>query len=110
MKDLVLKKKIWLALGIFSILSAVAGTPLLAWFAVSGWYFLTAVFVLLVAHGFYGIPFYFRAFARCGSYITVLDKYLLGITDASLISDDTSLTPQTVKLSLAYLKKKGYIT
>ena len=48
MKKAKKRAHILLALGIFSIISAVAGTPLLAWVTLKGWYIATVLLSVVV--------------------------------------------------------------
>ncbi len=104
------KKMLWLLLGIFSSVTAAVGTPLLAWFALRGWYVPTALFVLIVGHGFYGIPFYFRALYRASLDIACLsalaDKDSASVTE---ISGITGITEDTALTRLRLCIERGYI-
>ncbi len=100
---------LWLALGIFSIASAIVGTVLLAWFALSGWYVASVIVGIFTAHGYYGIPIYFRLYALTLREIScvraVCDN---GDMDITSVGDRVGLDLSEVKKRLLSAVRHGY--
>ena len=102
-----LRKKcvLWLSLGIFSVISATVGTVLLALAALDGLYFAVAILIVVVAHGFYGIPFYFTALMRTRADISTLSEYEAGNTTPKGVAEATGLTESAARDSISRLRK-----
>jgi hypothetical protein len=100
----------FLVLGIFSVISAVAGTPLLAWAMLKGWYACGVPLVVLVAHGFYGMPLYFSARYRarldfaCVEAMSRLKRATLGE-----LAMATGLTDKAARTRALKCVKRGYL-
>ena len=104
------KKRLWLALGIFSLVSIIAGTPLLALTALKGVYIPMGMLIAVVGHGFWGAPFYFlglyRTKKRMRIVLAVTEENTVGIAE---LSDITMLKEREL---VKYLKKMiagGYL-
>ena len=97
------RKRLWLALGIFSLVSIIVGTPLLAFTALKGIYIPMGILIVVVGHGFWGAPFYFlglyRTKKRIGIVLAVTEENILGVT---ALSDLTRLKEKEL---VKYLKK-----
>ena len=97
------RKRLWLTLGIFSLVSIIAGTPLLALTALKGVYIPMGILIAVVGHGFWGAPFYFlglyRTKKRMIIVLAVTEENILGVT---ALSDITWLKEKEL---VKYLKK-----
>ena len=111
MKKAKKRAHILLALGIFSIISAVAGTPLLAWVTLKGWYIATVLLSVVVAHGFYGIPFYLSARKRASYDIRCMDAISrlpgAGITE---LAREAGLTDKAAAARISKCVARGYVS
>ena len=101
---------LWRVLTVVALVSIVVGTPLLAFFALRGLYVPMVLFILIVAHGFYGFPFYFRASRRARIMLALLGLLNDGVTDSEEISELTQLNASGQAKYLSLLTKKGYLT
>ncbi len=101
---------LWRVLTVVSLVSIVVGTPLLAFFALRGLYLPMVLFILIVAHGFYGFPYYFRASRRARIMLALLGLLNDGVTDTAAISESTRLSAAGQAKYLSLLTKKGYLT
>ena len=101
---------IWLLVGIFTSVSAVIAIPVIVLSAISKNYFLMAVAIALVAHGMYGVTFYFLAFARAGERLRCLRAVLEeGLRSYAAIGASAQLEPRAARDALAVCLKREYI-
>ena len=103
-------RKIWLLVGIFTSVSAVVAIPVIVLSAVNKSYFLMAVAIALVAHGMYGVTFYFLAFARAGERLRVLRAVTEdGLRSYTSIGAAAGLTPTAARDALSTLLSRDYL-
>ena len=101
-------RRLWLALVIIALVSIFLGTPLLALAALKGYYVVAGILVVIVSHGFYGFPFYLRAFRRTRIMRVYLSLLNEGVSDGSIIEEHTRLTEAARAEYLERMIKKGY--
>lgn len=103
-------RRVWLWLGVLSSVFAGLAIPAIVLSAIGKSYFLMAVAIALVAHGFYGIPFYFLAFARAGERLRCVRAVTEeGLRSYEAIGAYAMLTPDAVFDALAASLKREYI-
>ena len=101
---------VWLALAVFAAVSALLGTPLLAFLALTGRFIPMGIMMPIVGHGYLGFGFYFRAFYRaklCGRLSELIRE--LDTRDPEVLGDEIGLIPSAVTEALLRAEKKGYI-
>ncbi len=105
------KARVLLVLGIFSIFSAVVGTPLLAWTMLKGWYMYGVPVAVFTAHGFYGMPLYFSARYRARVDLACIEAMsrMKSATVAEL-AEATGLTERAARARAQKCVKRGYLT
>ena len=109
MKKALLRKRIWLIVGILTAVSIAAGVPLLVITALKAKYLLMAFLIARVAHGCYGVTFYFLAFASASADVKCLRAVEMGVLAYSDISSIVMLQPDAVRAHLGKCLSKGYI-
>ena len=103
-------RAVWLTVGILTSVLAVLSIPVIVLSALNRLYFLMAVAIAFVAHGVYGVTFYFLAFARAGDRL----RCLRAVTEYGLRSYDSvgasaQLSPSAARDTLARCLKRGYL-
>ncbi|MBQ7363721.1 MAG: hypothetical protein IJW48_04650 [Clostridia bacterium] len=101
---------VWLCLSLFSAVSAIAGTLVLALVALRGLYVPMALLIPVVAHGYWGFGFYVRACYRARLYgrLAALSAEL-GTRDSDKLSVHVGLKPAAVAAALSRAEQKGYL-
>ncbi len=103
-------RKIWLWVAILTSVSAVAAIPAIVFSALGESYFLMALAIALVAHGFYGVTFYFLAFSRAGERLRCVRAVTEeGLRSYEAIGNYAMITPAAARDSLAACLKREYI-
>ena len=103
-------RKIWLWTAVLTSVSAVVAIPAIIFSALAKSYFLMALAIALVAHGFYGVTFYFLAFARAGERLRCVRAFTEeGLRSYEAIGAYTMMTPAAVRDALAVCLKREYI-
>ncbi len=102
--------KIWLTVGIATSVLAVASIPLLVLTALKGYYFAMAVFIALVAHGFYGVTFYFLAYANSRVRIRCIEAFEDGQRRIASVARYAMIREDAARDALTVCIKKSYIT
>ena len=111
MEKLVKRAQIWFVLGVLSVFSAVAGTPLFALAMLKGWYVAAVPIGILTAHGFYGIPLYFSANYRARVDISCIKAVVsLGGATVTDIASATGLTDKAAESRAHKCVSRGYLT
>ena len=102
--------RVWLALVIFSALSLAAGTPLLAFLALTGKYIPMAIMMPVVGHGYLGLGFYVRALYRARLYgkLAELSK-TLDTFDPEVLGGKVGLIPSATEGAIKRAREKGYL-
>ena len=103
------EKTIWLVVGILTSVFGAAAIPCIILSALAGEYFWMAVAIAFTAHGFYGVTFYFLAFARAGDRLRCVKAFEEGLRSYDKISAYTLLTEEATKNLLAECLKKEFI-
>ena len=103
------EKTIWLVAGILTSVFGVAAIPCIILSALAGEYFWMSVAMAFTAHGFYGVTFYFLAFARAGDRLRCVKAFEEGLRTLDKISAYTMLTMDATKQILAQCIKKEFI-
>ena len=110
MKKAVKMRRIWLTVGILTSVSAVAAVPVIVLSALSRSYVLMAFAIAVCAHGFYGVTFYFLAFAGAGDKLRCVRAVEeSGLRTYTAISVAVMMTEDAVKNTLAKCIKGGYL-
>ena len=101
------RRRLWLALSIFSAVSAIAGTAALALTALRGMFLLAGMLTAVACHGFYGTVFYYRAYRHTVAMIGCLSSYESGRRTYADIAADASLTPIGAEYFINKIRKLG---
>ncbi len=109
MEKLKKKRVIWLSLAIFSSVSVIPLGIFLAMAALDGNYLAVGVILPLLAHGCYGIPLYFFAFAKARVDISVFREIEIGeAKTVAAIAEKLSLTDAATRLFVSRIISSGY--
>ncbi len=101
---------IWLWVAILTSVSAVAAIPAIVFSALGKSYFLMALAIALVVHGFYGVTFYFLAFAKSGDRLRCVRAVSEeGLRSYEAIGAYAMMTPAVARDTLAACLKREYI-
>lgn len=100
---------IWLIVGIVASVLAALAIPAIVLSALNGEYLLMGVAIALVAHGMYGVTFYFLAFARAGDRLRCLSAVGDGLRSYSSVGAVAQLAPSAARETLATCLKRGYL-
>ena len=90
MKDIKRKEKIWLIVAISSI--SVGALSIIAdiLFAMNLMYAPLIIFLILTAHGFYGAPFYYNAYANTKATRKIMaaveEKGMINVSEAAAVT------------------------
>lgn len=98
-----------LVLFFVSLVSAAAGTPLMAVLALKGRYLLLGIMIPIVGHGYYGIPLYLMAYRHNKVFITLAGLIAEGITEKDELCDKARLSDVGIDYFLSKMEKKGYL-
>lgn len=93
-------RRIWLAVALTSILFGVAGIPGIIFFSRGGKYVAMSISIALVAHAFYGSPFYFLNFVAAGARRTLLGCVDHGVTTYADLAATAGMDEKTVRAHL----------
>ena len=104
------EKTIWLVVGILTSVFGISAIPCIILSALAGEYFWMAVAIAFTAHGFYGVTFYFLAFARAGERLRCVKAFDEGLRSYDKIGDYLLLNEQSTRKILAECLKKEFIT
>ena len=107
-------KRVWLLLGVFSVVSIAVGAPLMAVCALGLDYLPLAILTLFVCHGIWGAPFYFRAHSREVRTLRILPTVLPiirrgGELSYAEIGASAGLTGEGARFLVLRAIKRGYI-
>ena len=103
------ERTVWLVVGILTAVFAVISIPCIVFSALAGAYFPMAIAIAFVVHGFYGVTFYFLAFARAGDRLRCVKAFEEGLRSFDKISAYTMLSREATCETLALCLKKEYI-
>lgn len=109
MKKALRTKRIWLSVGILTALSTVLGIPLLVITALKAMYLAMAFLIAIVAHGFYGVTFYFLAFASAAANVRCVSAVESGVLSYSDLAPIVGVKEELLPTRLAKCITKGYI-
>ncbi len=104
------KRKMWLIIGIVSMIAGVLSIIGIIMFATNKQYVLMGICIALVAHAFYGGPLYFVTFAQTGVYLRVIraiEEY--NLTSIEDISKYAMLKPDVAEGTVKNLIDRGYL-
>lgn len=110
MEKAIKRRKIWLTVGILTAISGVLAIPGVVITALRGIYWLMAICICFLAHAFYGVSFYFVAFAGAGETVRCINAERAGLRSFQDISSFTGLTLSATKDRILKCIKNGYIT
>jgi hypothetical protein len=97
MKRARLLRRIYLAAGIFSVISTALGLVGTAVFGLDKSYVLMAISMVFVFHGSYGAPFYFYHSARYLVLMRICDAITSGLTSYAEISEIAFVKAERIK-------------
>ena len=103
------RKNISFAMIFVSLVCIVLGTPILAMFALNARYVLMCIMIPIVAHGFYGFPFYLVSYRNNKMFIRLDALINSGISDADTLREEAGLTKKGLDYFLSKMEKKGYL-
>ena len=102
-------RAVWLTVGILTSVLAVLSIPVIVLSALNRLYFLMAVAIALVAHGMYGVTFYFLAFARAGDRLRCLRAVDDGLRSYASVGAAACIAPSATRDTLAVCLKRDYL-
>ena len=109
MKDIKRAKKLWLWLGISSLVIGLTALILVAVFGMKLMYIPMTVSVVLVAYGAYSAVFYFKRLVQIRVYERIEEAYNNGNTSEDSICKYLNMKPDALSLSVEKGIKEGFI-
>ena len=110
MKKLRTHRIIWLTVGILSAVLGILGIIGIPIFALNVMFVPMGISIALLAHAFYGCPFYFIAFANTSIYERILTAVIKEkISELPLIAQYAMVKESSIRFLLEKVIKKGYL-
>ena len=109
MQKLIRNEKLLLFAAVSSAISALLSIAGIIFFIWKLLYVPMAICILIAAHGFYGCPFYFIAYANAKKCEIVLSEIQKGEQELELIAECAGITVPFVEKLIALSIMRGYI-
>lgn len=111
MKKLLTHRKIWLSVGIASAVLGLLGIVGIPLFALNSKFVLMGICIALVAHCFYGCPFYFIAFANTRVYGRIVDAVEeKKLRELENIAQYAMIKEESIKAFVEKVISRGYLS
>ena len=102
-------KRLLLAVAIASAVLGAASIAGIIFFILKLWYIPMVLCILATAHGFYGCPFYFIAYANAKKCEIILSEIQDGEKDLGLIAERAGIRVSFAEKLISQSVSRGYI-